>query len=314
VILAAISYPPVPMFHVGPLRLSIHGVFVALGFLAGAALAIRRLERREGDVAGYQSVLMWALVGALLGARFLTVPAALVEGGGWSAFSPLGGNFSILGGFAGGIGAGWWRMRRLGMPVLGTLDVSAPGLALGTVIGRLGCLAIVEHLGPQTSMPWGYAVRPGYRLAPQHAALQCTTAEAGLDGVCGVYHSVGAYDLIGAGLLLVVLLAVSSRVTLRPGQLFALWMAWYGLQRFALDSLRIADASLGPFTWNQITGLAAGVAGLWLMWWLGGRPRDPDPGDADLAAATLPRGSVDSESDRPGEASAATRAPKSARQ
>jgi hypothetical protein len=75
VILAAISSPPVPMFHIGPLRLSIHGVFVALGFLAGAGLAIRRLELRRGDVLGCQSVLMWGLVGAMLGARFLTVPA-----------------------------------------------------------------------------------------------------------------------------------------------------------------------------------------------------------------------------------------------
>jgi prolipoprotein diacylglyceryltransferase len=105
-----------------------------------------------------------------------------------------------------------------------------------------------------------------------------------------VYHSVGAYDMVGAGLLLAVLLVVSSRITLRPGQLFALWMAWYGLQRFALDSLRIADATLGPFTWNQLTGLTAGAAGLWLMWWLGGRRRAPDP-DASQTASAASRGS-----------------------
>jgi hypothetical protein len=48
---------------------------------------------------------------------------------------------------------------------------------------------------------------------------------------------------------------------LAPGGLFFLWMAWYGLQRFMLDSLRFGngDATLGPFTWNQVSGLTAGV-------------------------------------------------------
>jgi prolipoprotein diacylglyceryltransferase len=275
-ILASLSYPPIPMLHLGGFHLSIHGVFIALGILAGASLASRRIERAGGDVAGYQAVLTYAVVGALIGARYLTVPAALLNGAGWAALNPLSGNFSILGGFTGGILAGWWRMRTLGLPVLPTLDASAPGLALGTVIGRLGCIAIVEHLGKPTTLPWGYAVKAGYDIAPQHTALECTAAQAGAGGICGVYQPVAAYDLLGAAVLLLALTLVVRGVLMRPGQLFGLWMAWYALQRFVLDFLRSGDATIGPITWNQLSGLVAGIGGLALVWWLGrGHPGDP---------------------------------------
>jgi len=280
-IVATLSYPPIPTLHLGGVHFSIHGVFIGLGILAGAWIATRRVRRAGGDVAGYQAVLTYAVVGALIGARYLTVPAALLNGGGWEVLSPLSGNFSILGGFTGGILAGWWRMRALELPVLPTLDASAPGLALGTVVGRLGCLAIVEHLGRPTSLPWGFGVKPGYDLAPQHTGLECTAAQAGSNGLCGVYQPVAAYDLIGAAVLLLVLVVVARRASLRTGQLFGLWMAWYGMQRFVLDFLRSGDASIGPITWNQLSGLIGGLAGLGLLWWLGRSvDREATPGAA----------------------------------
>lgn len=275
--LAVISYPPIPIFEVGPLRMSLHGLFAALGFLAGAWLATRRMADRGLDTEAYQSVLTWAIVGALVGARYLTVPAALLDGvpvG--QAISPLGGNFSILGGFAGGIAAGWWRLSRVGLPTLPTFDASAPGLALGTAVGRIGDLAIVEHLGSATKVPWGYGIRPGYDVAPQHDLLECSVPPPGQE-FCGIYHPVAFYDLIGAAILVLVLLKASRDLDLRPGQLFSMWAVWYGIQRFVLDALRFGngDATIGPFTWNQLSGLALAVVGVWLFARFGARER-PD--------------------------------------
>jgi prolipoprotein diacylglyceryltransferase len=136
------------------------------------------------------------------------------------------------------------------------------------VIGRLGCIAIVEHLGKPTALPWGYGVKPGFDVAPQHAGLECSIAQAGADGLCGVYQPVAVYDLIGAAVLLLMLVVVVRWISLLPGQLFGLWMAWYGLQRFVLDFLRSGDATIGPITWNQLSGLVAGLAGVALVWWL----------------------------------------------
>ncbi len=175
-----------------------------------------------------------------------------------------------MGGFAGGILMGWWRMRKVDLPRPATFDASAFGLALGTVVGRIGDLAIVEHLGSATSVPWAYGIRSGYDVAPQHDALECLPV-GGEDVLCGSYHHVAAYDLIGAAVLLSVLYLVQRRFRLRYGQLFAFWIVWYGVQRFVLDFLRFGngDATLGSFTWNQISGVAAAFGGAVLFWWFG---------------------------------------------
>lgn len=271
--LAAISYPPIPIFDLGPLQLSLHGVFAALGFLAGAVIATRHIERRGLDVARYQSVLSWAIVGAILGARYFTAPAAIFEGVPLGrALNPLSGNFSIMGGFAGGIIAGWLRMGKVDLARIPTFDASSFGLALGTVVGRIGDLAIVEHLGSETDLPWGYGIRPGYDVAPMHNHLECAVPPPGSE-FCGVYHHVALYDMIGAGVLLGVLYLFNRRFRLAPGQLFSVWVIWYGFQRFLLDALRFGsgDATLGAFTWNQVSGLAAALGGVALLVWFGRR-------------------------------------------
>ena len=275
--LAVISYPPIPIFEVGPLRLSLHGVFAGVGFMTGAYYAIRKYYARGFDANRFQSALTWALVGALLGARWLTLPAYWVDNGfDIGEMVNIGGNYSILGGFAGGIGVGLWRAHRLGLRVWPTLDICAFGLAIGTIVGRIGDLAIVEHLGGTTDFFLGYGIRPGYDVAPQHNRLECTVAEIG--EYCGIYHHAALYDMIGAAILFGFLywLCYRSRLALRYGQLFAVWLAWYGFQRFLIDFTRLAleidgDRTLGVLTWSQWSGLAAGIAGLAGLVWLGRR-------------------------------------------
>ena len=74
---------------------------------------------------------------------------------------------------------------------------------------------------------------------------------------------------VGAAVLLGVLYFVYRRFRLHYGQLFSIWVAWYGLQRFLLDGLRfgMGDAVVGPFTWNQLSGLAAGIGGIVMLVW-----------------------------------------------
>lgn len=280
--LATISYPPIPIFELGPLRLSLHGLMAGVGFVAGAWLMLREAERRGFDREKITSVLTWGLVGSIIGARVFTIPAHLDEGL-LNALEPFS-FFSIMGGFAGGILAGGWRMRKLGLNVLAHMDLAAPGLALGTVVGRIGDLFIVEHLGGRTDFFLGFLVKPGYDLAPQHTALE-RLCDGGV--TCGPYHFSALYDLLGALVLLGVLFLVARNWgRLRYGVLFISWMGWYGLQRFLIDFTRntdfgsdtaaaSADATLGPFTWNQWTGLTVGVLAVSAVIWISRAKKTP---------------------------------------
>jgi phosphatidylglycerol:prolipoprotein diacylglycerol transferase len=266
---ASISYPPIPIFEIGPLRLSLHGLMAGVGFVVGALLMIREARRRGFDEAKVTSMITWGLVGSILGARLFTIPAHLNEGL-VEAIKPFG-TFSIMGGFAGGIIAGGWRMSMLKVSVIAHMDMAAFGLAVGTVVGRMGDLFIVEHLGGKTSFFLGYLLKPGYDVAPQHDYLEflCNTK-----GECGPYHFAALYDLLGAAVLLGLLYLLARRWKgIRYGVLIFTWAAWYGLQRFLIDFTRNtdlpnADATAGPFTWNQWVGLLAGLAAIAVLEWI----------------------------------------------
>ena len=280
--LATISYPPIPIFELGPLRLSLHGLMAGVGFIVGAWLMLREAKKRGFDQEKITSVLTWGLVGSIIGARVFTIPAHLDEGL-LNALEPFS-YFSIMGGFAGGIIVGGLRMRMLGLNILAHMDLAAPGLAIGTVVGRIGDLFIVEHLGGRTDFFLGFLVKPGYSLAPQHGSLERLCEN---DGICGPYHFSALYDLLGAALLLGVLYLVARNWSrLRYGVLFVAWMGWYGLQRFLIDFTRntdfgndaaagSADATLGPLTWNQWTGLTIGVLAVFAVVWISARAKTP---------------------------------------
>lgn len=304
--MAAITYPPIPIFELGPLNLSLHGLFAGLGFVGGAILMIREVRRRGFDVEGTTSVLTWALVASILGARFFTVPAHIGDPGyGFDDAFSIAGDFSILGGYAGGIIGGLIRFRMLKMPPLPYLDAAAAGLAIGAVIGRIGDIAIVEHLGSQTNFFLGYQLEPGYEPSPQHDVLQ-QLCEAGT--FCGPYHHTGLYDMIGAAVLLgVIYWLARAWKTRRYGQLFSFWIVWYGLQRFFIDFARlgaardglvlpdgrvvegvISDGVMGPFTGSQWGGLLAALLGGVLLAYFGRRNRVVSAQNDVWHGATLP--------------------------
>jgi phosphatidylglycerol:prolipoprotein diacylglycerol transferase len=281
-VIASISYPPSPALELGPLTLSLHGLFAGLGFVAGAMLMLREARRRGFDTERIVSVLTWALVGSILGARFFTVPAHMFDPGyGLSDALSISGDYSIIGGYAGGIIVGFWRMRMVGADVAAHMDMAATGLALGAVVGRIGDLAIVEHLGSPTSFFLGYELQRGYDVSPQHNVLEVL---CDVRGMCGPYHHSALYDLLGALVLLGALFLLQRTWRgRRYGQLFALWALWYGLQRFLVDFTRlgvardgivledgtvvesIADSVMGPITGSQWGALLVAVVALGLL-------------------------------------------------
>ncbi len=247
---------------------SFHGVFAGLGFAAGIWLIVREAERRRLDVAEIVGVLVWGVVGALIGMRVFTALAALIDGD----FIPsellsLSGRNSSLGGYAGGIAGGWLAATRARVAFVPLLDMAAPSLALGAVLARVGDLIIVEHLGSRTSFFLGYTLRPGYVIAPQHVVLQ---QACDLELQCGTYHNTALYDMVGAAVLFGVLWTSRIAVVKPAGRLFGMWLLWYSLQRFLIDFTRLeaakegttADSVLGPLTgsqWGAAVGVIVGI-------------------------------------------------------
>ena len=86
------------------------------------------------------------------------------------------------------------------------------------------------------------------------------------------------------------------RFKLHYGQLFWIWAAWYGVQRFLLDSLRVGsgDAQVGSMTWNQVSGFALAAFAIGMLFWFDTRqPLATPENDAKLGAKARQHAQVD---------------------
>src|SRR5204862_1873816 len=132
---------------------------VALGALAGLWVFRRELARAGLPDAALDAAV-YGLVGGLLGAKLLYVFEHLDESSFLALFLDRGG-MSWFGGFVGGLLAGYLTIRKHRWPLVAVLAAATPALAVGQMLGRVGCFLVGDDYGKPTSLPWGVAFPRG---------------------------------------------------------------------------------------------------------------------------------------------------------
>ena len=222
-------------------------LWVVAGVVA-AGLATRWQGRSFAlEPATRQEIALAALLGALLGAHLLQLPA---DAFGWHAppppglpaeVSPFGGR-TVLGGLIGGWLAVEWQKRRLGVRSATGGGFALPvALALG--FGRLGCIAA----GCCAGVEWA----PGWFA---------TTDVAGVPRV-PVQAIEAGFHFVAAGLL-----ALAARRRWAQSRRLAIYFTAYAALRFGLEFRRQHPVVLLGLTWHQWLALVLfGIAGS--TWW-----------------------------------------------
>ena len=242
---------------IGPFTLTWHGLFTAVGIIAGVSLSVW-LASKDGFPAEFgQEVALVGVPCAIVGARLFYVfehwdnfsgdlPGIVLDitEGGITLYGGL------IGGAIGGLIYGIWRK----WPVAIALDAAAPGMILGQGIGRLGDLINGEHLATASGLPW--AIRYTH---PD------TLGELGR----AVHPTAGGYELVGDLVILALLLFVARRWITIPGWTFCAYVIAYGVLRFWLSEFRIDEQTAGGIPLPQITsaimvGIAVAGAGFLL--------------------------------------------------
>ena len=146
-------------FEIGSLTIHTFGLLVGLGFVAGITLAARRARAVGLDPDRmYDLAFPWILVSGLVGARLLYVITFWQQefaGESWiEPFAIWRGGLVFYGGLALATVVALLRIRWLKLPLWRVTDCLAPGLALGHVFGRLGCLINGCCYGRPSSLPW----------------------------------------------------------------------------------------------------------------------------------------------------------------
>jgi phosphatidylglycerol---prolipoprotein diacylglyceryl transferase len=295
--LASVGWPVVDRFRFGDsIAISPHGLGIAIGFMVGAWLLTKLGPSRGIPESLVNSIVLWSVIGSLIGARVAYVIGHVSEFDGpleW--FKIWEGGISLLGGIAGATIANAVNIKRQEhrFRFFQVADAVAPCLALGIAVGRIGDLVIGDHLGKPTSwlLAWTYE---GGTLAPPFACSgdSCTATLRGgfvetIDRGGAVLrqgsevvgrgvgvHQTALYDMLLAGALFAFLWWF-IRSPRREGVVTLTFGLAYGCIRLLEDSLRI-DKRFGPFTGSQWTALIVAIvaAGI-LTWWAVKRPRGP---------------------------------------
>jgi phosphatidylglycerol:prolipoprotein diacylglycerol transferase len=121
---------------------------------------------------------------------------------------------------------GLWLVRRYKLPVWKAADAYAPGIALGHVIGRLGCLLAGCCFGKPTDLPWG-------------VTFTSPVAASNVGTPLGIpLHPTQLYDAGAELLILAILLIFEKRGRPFAGRTFWLYMLLYAISRFIVEIFR----------------------------------------------------------------------------
>ncbi len=238
------------LFRLGPIDITSFGAMVAFGALVGLWVFRRELTRAGLPDAALDAAI-FGLLGGLIGAKLLYVFEHLDESSFFSLLLDRGG-MSWFGGFVGGLVAGYWTIRRHGWPMVPVLAAATPALAIGQMLGRVGCFLVGDDYGRPTTLPWGVSFPRG--LPPTDVPV----------------HPTQVYEAAFLALLAWILIRWRRRgvpdLTVL-GRYFVL----AGGFRFLLEFVRVNTRVLGPLTVAHM--FSALVVGLGVVLLMAGRRR-----------------------------------------
>ena len=245
--------------HWGFLHIRSYGLMLAVAFLAGTWFALAEARRRGLDEDRVVTVILAALVAAIIGARGLYVLEHVNEfKREWGSTVALWqGGLTLYGGVVLGTMAGLAFARRLGLPMWTVADTLTPSIALGTMFGRIGCFLNGCCYGRPTKLPWGVVFPSG-----SFASL-----EFGGEPI----HPSQLYFALAGLLLFALTWGLRKRMPV-PGTLFWTFIILFALIRIPLDFTRAYEPgalalSIGgvSVTESQVTSLAMVLFGLLML-------------------------------------------------
>ena len=247
------------LFSIGPITVYSYGVLLAASYLLGLRLAMSRAKRWGLDANRVLDLGIYIIIAALVGAKlmllvvdydqFRSSPGELLT------LARSGGVF--YGGLLLAVGVAFWFIARHRMPFWTTCDVFAPGIALGHVTGRLGCMAAGCCYGKPTDVPWA-------------VIFTNPLAAANVGTPLGIpLHPTQLYEAGAELLILVLLLATERKGKPFAGRTFWLYMFLYAISRYIIEIYRgDPRGELFGFSTSQFISLILAPLSLVMLAWL----------------------------------------------
>jgi len=240
-----IPYKVFETISLGPIKIQVWGLMVALAFLFALFLGNDRSKKEKIKQDHILNLAFYLLLGGILGGRlsFVLVHFDFYLKNFWEIFKIWKGGMIFYGGGILAFLFGLLYIKKHHLKFWQIADLVTPSLAFGIFFGRIGCFLIHDHLGK----------------IMKHLMF------FGINYFGETRHEPALYESVFGLLTFFVLWAIRKK-TKKEGMLFIIFLLSYSVVRFFIDYFRELDSRLLGLTGSQYVSLVLLFIAIYFLW------------------------------------------------
>ena len=255
---------------IGDFNIEWYSVLIVVGAILALIMIIKEAKRYGYPSDFVFNMCFWSIIVGIIGARLYYVVFNLdLYTNFWDIFKIWEGGLAIHGGIIFGAITCYLYCKKYKVRTVRMLDFIAPAMLLAQAIGRWGNFFNGEAHGAVTSL---------------ESLQNLHIPEFIIDGMYiggAHYQPTFLYESLWCLLGVIILLIVRRLKVTKVGQPTALYLMWYGLGRFFIETMRTDSLMLGGFKVAQIVSVIMILIGLIVIMITGRKGRYEDLYDQD---------------------------------
>ena len=232
-----------------------YSITMLLGVLFGIIIAYIEIKRKKLDINKFENMAFVVILFGFVGARiyyvlfnldyYLESPIEIIKV--WN------GGLAIHGGIIGSVLAMYIYCKKKELNIIEMLDICAPAILIGQIIGRWGNFFNSEAHGGIVSRQFLESIHiPDFIINGMY-----------ING--NYYHPTFLYESLLNLICFITLMILRRNEKIRLGVITGIYLMWYGMIRFFIESLRTDALMLGNLRMAQVISIVLFIIGLVLL-------------------------------------------------
>ncbi|MGM9682680.1 MAG: prolipoprotein diacylglyceryl transferase [Eubacteriales bacterium] len=229
-----------------------YGIIITLGMILAVLYCYYRSKSEGISLDDLLDMALFSIIAGIVGARVYYVLMSLDE---YDSFLDMiaiwNGGLAIYGGIIGGALAIFFVCRHKKIKVMKAYDMAAPAVMIGQILGRWGNFFNGEAHGTElVEGDFMYFMRMGLSY--------------GTSTKMTYYHPTFLYESVWNLIGFIIINALYKKKKF-DGQVFLMYITWYGFGRMFIEGLRTDSLYLGVFRVSQVVAFLCFVIGSVLL-------------------------------------------------
>ena len=239
-------------FKILDIEIHFYSLFILLGILVAYILITKEAKKRGISDKDITNIIFYTVIIGIIGARIYYVLFNLdyYSSNIKEIFMVWNGGLAIHGGIIFGMIFLYFYTKKLGINYLKMVDIAVPGLIIAQAIGRWGNFFNQEAYGSVIS---------------KSVLEKLFVPKFIIDGmyINNEYHLPAFYiESILCLIGFIVIMIVRKKINIKVGSLTAIYLIWYGLIRFFIESFRTDSLMFGFIKQAQIVSILFIIIGI----------------------------------------------------